>query len=76
MLEVCSSTDGNCRLLSRETEGNYKNVNVSDKNRGGKVYIYQSLGPCYRLLFGQIKELYNEGLFHDFWVTNRIIWIK
>ena len=76
LLEVCSSTDGNCRLLSRETKSNSKNVNVSDKIRGGKVYIYQSLGSCYRLLYGQLKELYNEGLFHDFRVTNGAIWIK
>ena len=76
LLWVCSSTDGNCRLLSRETDSNSENVNASEKTRGGKVYIYQSLGPCYRFLYGQVKERYNEGLFHDFWVTNKTVWIK
>ena len=38
LLEVCSSTDGNCRLLSHEADSNSENVNVSDKNQGGKVW--------------------------------------
>ena len=43
---------------------------------GEEKYIYQSLGLCYRFLYGQVKERYNEGLFHDFWVTNKTVWIK
>ena len=27
-------------------------------------------------LYGQVKEQYNEGLFHTFLVTNGTIWIK
>ena len=48
----------------------------SEKNQGEKVDLYQSLCPCYRFLYGQVKEQYNEGLFHNFWVTNGTIWIK
>ena len=66
MLEICSSTDGNCSLLARETDGNSENVDVNEKNRGGKLYICQSLCPYYRFLYGQVEEQYNEGLFHDF----------
>ena len=58
-------------LESRETDSNSENVNVSDKNVGEKVYIY-----IYQSVYGQVKGWYNEGLFHDFCVTNGTIWIK
>ena len=54
-LEFCSNTDENRNrgLSSTETENNSENVDVSEKNRAGKVYIYQSLCPYYRFLYGQ-----------------------
>ena len=58
-------------LESRETDSNSENVNVSDKNVGEKVYIY-----IYQSVYGQVKGWYNEGLFHDFCVTNGTRWIK
>ena len=58
-------------LESREADSNSENVNVSDKNVGEKVYIY-----IYQSVYGQVKGWYNEGLFHDFCVTNGTIWIK
>ena len=58
-------------LESRETDSNSENVNVSDKNVGEKVYIY-----IYQSVYGQVKGWYNEGLFHDFCVTNGTTWIK
>ena len=45
LLEICGSTDGNCSLSSRETDSDSENVDVSEKNRGRKLYIYQSLCP-------------------------------
>ena len=60
-------------LESRETDSNSENVNVSDKNVGEKVYIYIYI---YQSVYGQVKGWYNEGLFHDFCVTNGTIWIK
>ena len=76
LLEVCSSTDGNWSLLYCETHSNSENVNVNKKNRGGKVYIYQSLCLDYRFLYSHVKERYNEGLFHDFFVTNEPYGLK
>ena len=78
LLEICSSTDGNPNrsLSPRETDSNSGNVDVGEKNWGGKIYLYQSLCPYNTFLYGQVKERYNERLFHDFWVTNGTIRIK
>ena len=64
-LEFYSNTDENRNpgLSSTETENNSENVDVSEKNRARKVYIYQSLCPYYRFLYG-------------LGVTNGAIWIK
>ena len=77
MLEFSRNTDENqnCGLSSPETD-DLENVGVSEKNRGGKNIIHQSLCPYYRFLYNLVKEQYNEGLFHDFWVTNGTIRIK
>ena len=58
------------------SDSNSENVDVSETKRGGKVYLYQSLCFYYRFLYSQVKDRYNEELFHDFWETNRTIWIK
>ena len=63
-------------LSSPDAENNSGNLDVSPKNRGGKVYMHQSLCSYYKFLYGQVKERYKEGLFHDFWVTNGTLWIK
>ena len=62
---ICSSTDGNwnCSLSPHETDSNSENVDVSEKNWGGKVYLHQILCPYYRFLYGQVKEQYNEDSF-------------
>ena len=75
LLEICSNTDKNKNrgLSSPETNSNSENVDVGEKNQGGKVNLYQSLCPYYRFPYGQVKE---EGLFHNFWVTSGTISIK
>ena len=72
MLEICINTDENQNqgLSPPETDSKSENVDFSETNWGGKIYLYQSLCPYYRFLYGQVKEQYNKGLFHDFWVTN------
>ena len=79
LLESCSNTDKNQNggLSSPQTDNNSGNVDVNEENWGGKVYIHQSPCPYYRFLYDQVKEWYNEGHFHNFWVTNRsLIHIK
>ena len=44
----------------------------------GMLMLVRKTGLCpyNTFLYGQVKERYNERLFHDFWVTNGTIRIK
>ena len=57
-IEFCSNTEDNIwldknrnrDLSSPEIENNSENIDVSEKNKGEKTYLYQSLCPYYRFL--------------------------
>ena len=62
-----------------------KNINLfqdsdltekSTQNIKPKIFIFQNLCLYYCYLYGLIKENMNEGLIHDFWISNDIICMK
>ena len=45
-------------------------INTSSKR---KIFVNQSLYPCYRKLYGMVKDLNNEGLIDSFWIAKGTI---
>ena len=48
----------------------------TDTNSKRKIFINQSLCPCYRKLYAMVKDLNNEGLIDSFWSTKGTIKIR
>ena len=52
------------------------NHDESENSNSRKIFINQSLCPYYRKLYGQVKDLGNEGLIDSFWILNGNIKIR
>ena len=38
--------------------------------RNPRIYINYGLCPYYQILYGKVKEMMQEGLIHNFWISN------
>ena len=54
----------------------YNHDDSENSNKIRKIFINQSLCPCYRKLYGPVKNLSNEDLIVSFWISNGTIKIK